>query len=92
MAWSDLLKRVWNVDGLRCLKCSGRMLVVGVVKDPDVIEAILAAISMSEAMRDGAASSPRQVRKHDRGVLSRQHRARRRRWAAIRRRATRSPA
>ena len=59
MAWSDLLKRVFNIDGLRCLKCSGRMLVVGVVKDPDVIEAILAAISMSEAIRDGAATSPR---------------------------------
>ncbi len=58
MAWADLLRRVWNIDALRCGACSGRMLVVGVVKDPDVIQAILAAILISKEMAAGA-SGPR---------------------------------
>ena len=58
MAWSDLLKRVWDIDALRCLRCQGRMLVVGVVKDPDVIQAILAAILISKEM-SATASGPR---------------------------------
>ena len=58
MAWADLLRRVWDIDALRCLSCQGRMLVVGVVKDPDVIEAILAAILISKEL-PGTASGPR---------------------------------
>jgi hypothetical protein len=58
MAWADLLGRVWNIDALRCGACSGRMLVVSVVKDPDVIQAILAAILISKEMAAGT-SGPR---------------------------------
>jgi hypothetical protein len=58
MAWADLLRRVWDIDALRCLRCQGRMLIVGVVKDPDVVEAILAAILISKEL-PATASGPR---------------------------------
>ena len=50
--------RSWDIDALRCLRCQGRMLVVGVVKDPDVVEAILAAILISKEL-PATASGPR---------------------------------
>ncbi len=59
MAWADSLRRVFNIDALRCGACSGGMLVVGVVTDPDVIQAILAAILISNASAACGATGPR---------------------------------
>ncbi len=46
MSHSDLLRRVFSVDLLAC-PCGGRLQHVSVITDPDVVEAILAAIVLS---------------------------------------------
>ena len=38
--WRELIKKVWEADLLRCLKCSGDMRVVSLI-DEDVIERVL---------------------------------------------------
>jgi len=39
--WATLLKRVWDVDALKCEGCGGRMRFIAVIKDRAVIERIL---------------------------------------------------
>jgi len=41
LAWSDLLRRVWQTDVLSCPKCGGRMRLVATVWAPEVCEKIL---------------------------------------------------
>jgi hypothetical protein len=41
IAWSELLRRTFD-DPLVCPRCQGKMRLVSVIKDPDVINAILA--------------------------------------------------
>ena len=54
MGWADLLARVWVIDVLRCPRpsCSGRLRIVSAVRDPSVVDAILAALAMAEAERN----------------------------------------
>ena len=47
LAWADLLKRVFGLDAFQCHCCPARMMVVSVIEQPTVIEAILAAIQLS---------------------------------------------
>jgi len=39
--WAELLRRVFSVDALRCVRCGGRLEMIGVVTNPPVVEAIL---------------------------------------------------
>ena len=32
--WAELLRRVWAIDILHCLRCGGRREVIGLIKDP----------------------------------------------------------
>jgi hypothetical protein len=41
LAWSDLFRRVWREDILRCGRYGGAMRLVAVIEDPAVIERIL---------------------------------------------------
>ncbi len=45
-AWSDLLKRVFEVDALRCPACGGRMRLVAAITEPSVASRILACLSL----------------------------------------------
>ena len=49
MRWSALIKRVYEVDPLRCEKCGGEMQIVSFIEAPDqshVIERILRHCNM----------------------------------------------
>jgi hypothetical protein len=46
MRWHDLLRRVFFIDALLC-PCGGRLKPLGIVRNPDVVQAILAAIVLS---------------------------------------------
>jgi hypothetical protein len=63
MGWADLLRRVWNIDGLRCPWCGGRMYVVAAIRDPDAITAIIASVHAARqeqtAARGRASRAPR---------------------------------
>ena len=39
--WAEMLKRIFEVDPLRCLRCGGEMRIISFILDPDVIAAIL---------------------------------------------------
>ncbi|MFN2378172.1 MAG: transposase [Candidatus Binatia bacterium] len=52
MAWSELLRRVFAVDALRCQRCGGAMRIVAAVCEPHAVAAFLACI------RKGAGRSP----------------------------------
>jgi len=39
--WADLLKRTFDVDALQCPKCFGRMKLIAMIEQPEVIEKIL---------------------------------------------------
>lgn len=41
MAWADLLKRVFEVDALRCPGCGGRMRLIAAITEPSVARRIL---------------------------------------------------
>jgi len=49
MKWAELLKRIWRIDITNCPRpgCSGRLRPIAFIRDPDVIETILAAIALS---------------------------------------------
>jgi len=42
MKWSELLKRVWDLDALDCPRCHARMTAVAVIEDPAEIARYLA--------------------------------------------------
>lgn len=52
MAWSELLRRVFAVDALRCQRCGGAMRIVAAVCEPHAVAAFLACI------RKGAGRPP----------------------------------
>jgi hypothetical protein len=45
-AWADLLRRVFEVDALRCPDCGGRMRVLSAITEPDVARRILECVGM----------------------------------------------
>ncbi|MFT6831532.1 MAG: hypothetical protein ACJAZN_001696, partial [Planctomycetota bacterium] len=38
--WSDLLKRVFGVDVLRCPRCGGRRHTISVITDPEKVRVV----------------------------------------------------
>ncbi len=46
IAWADLLKRVFEVDALRCPACGKRMRLLAAITDPDVARRILACLAL----------------------------------------------
>jgi len=58
-AWADLMRRAFDIDGLACPRCGGRMRLIGTVEDPDAIRAILAALAVSRERADRAPPLPR---------------------------------
>ncbi len=47
IAWADLLKRVFEVDALRCPGCGGRMRLLAAITEPGVARRILDCLSLS---------------------------------------------
>jgi hypothetical protein len=39
--WADLLRRVFEIDVLRCARCAGRLRFVAAIDDPEVVRRIL---------------------------------------------------
>ena len=46
IAWADLLKRVFEVDALRCPGCGGRMRLLAAITDPSVARQILECLAL----------------------------------------------
>ncbi len=46
IAWADLLKRVFEVDALRCPACGGRMRLLAAITDPSVARRILECLAL----------------------------------------------
>ena len=46
--WAVLLKKVWDIDALRCPKCGGRMKAISVIERPSVIRRILENLELWE--------------------------------------------
>ena len=44
LPWAELLRRVWDLDGLRCDRCGGRLRPVALVLDPAEAERYLRQI------------------------------------------------
>jgi len=53
--WAILLKKVWDIDALRCPKCGGRMKAISVIERPSVIRLILEHL---ELWHEGEPRSP----------------------------------
>ncbi len=47
IAWADLLKRVFEVDALRCPSCGERMRLIAAITDPCVARRILECLALS---------------------------------------------
>jgi hypothetical protein len=46
--WARLIQKIYEVDPLRCPKCSGKMKVISVIEDEDVIKKILKHLGLWE--------------------------------------------
>jgi hypothetical protein len=46
ITWADLLKRVFEVDALRCPACGGRMRLIAAITDPSVARQILECLAL----------------------------------------------
>ena len=62
--WASLLKRVFAVDILACAKCNGRMKVLAVIEQAEVVEQILGHLGMS-TVPEGIAPARRTPRQLD---------------------------
>ena len=61
MKWADLLKRVFDIKGLKCPYCRGRLRLVAAVFDPTALEAIIAAVQLADerAQEQRSQAAPR---------------------------------
>jgi hypothetical protein len=46
LPWAELLRRVHELDALRCNRCPGRRRVIAFITDPEVVTAILAHLGL----------------------------------------------
>jgi hypothetical protein len=46
--WARLIRKIYEVDPLTCPKCSGKMKVISVIEDQDVIKKILKHLGLWE--------------------------------------------
>jgi hypothetical protein len=44
--WADLLRRVFEIDVLRCARCGGRLRFVAAIDDPEVVRRILGHLGL----------------------------------------------
>ena len=58
--WRELIKKVWEADPLRCLKCSLEMRIVSLIDQEDVIERILRHLGL---WQEGGACIPAPTRR-----------------------------
>ncbi|MCD4776167.1 MAG: hypothetical protein K8S15_08995 [Candidatus Aegiribacteria sp.] len=49
--WAVLLKKVWDINALKCPKCGGQMKVISVIEQPSVIRRILKHLDLWEDPR-----------------------------------------
>ena len=49
--WAALLKKVWDVDALKCPKCGGNMKIISFIEQPSVIRRILKHLDLWENPR-----------------------------------------
>ncbi|KAF5430188.1 hypothetical protein C5S42_00655, partial [Candidatus Methanomarinus sp.] len=49
--WAVFLKKVWDVDALKCPKCGGQMKVISFIEQPSVIRLILKHLNLWEDPR-----------------------------------------
>ena len=49
--WAVLLKKVWDVDALKCPECGGKMKVISFIEQPFVIRRILKHLDLWEDPR-----------------------------------------
>ena len=56
-AWADLMRRAFDIDGLACPRCGGRMRLISTIDDAKVIDEILAGLARSAERVDRAPPS-----------------------------------
>ena len=49
--WAVLLKKIWDIDALKCPKCGGQMKVISFIEQPFVIRRILKHLDLWEDPR-----------------------------------------
>lgn len=49
--WTVLLKKVWDIDALKCPKCGEEMTVISFIEQPSVIRCILEHLDLREDPR-----------------------------------------
>jgi len=56
MAWADLdlMKRVFEIDVLRCPYCGGRLWLVAVIFEPTAVQAIIASVQAADGRAEQA--------------------------------------
>jgi hypothetical protein len=57
LPWADLLRRVFDLDALRCDRCGGRMRILAAIERPEVARAILECLGLSSRAPPSACSS-----------------------------------
>jgi hypothetical protein len=45
-SWAELMKRVWELDVLKCDRCGGRMRILAAIHSPDAIRGILECLGL----------------------------------------------
>ncbi len=50
--WALLMRRAFDLDVLRCPRCSGRMQLIATIEDPAVIQRILAHLGLPRTRDD----------------------------------------
>ena len=59
--WCELIKKIWEVDPLLCPECGGKMRIISLINDPDVIEDILRHLGRGEdTVHQGGHDPPEQ--------------------------------
>lgn len=48
-SWAELMRRVFDVDVLRCPRCKGRCKLISLITQPDVIAAILECLGLNSS-------------------------------------------
>lgn len=49
--WAALLKKVWDIDALKCPECGSRMKVISIIEQPSVVRRILEHLGLWEDPR-----------------------------------------
>jgi len=57
-AWAKLIRKVYEVDPLKCPKCGAQMRVIALIEDPAVIERILSWLGLWESRQAVGPSPP----------------------------------